>query len=852
VTEPLERLTTALADRYRIERELGQGGMATVYLAHDLKHDRRVAIKVLRPELAAVIGADRFLREIKTIASLQHPHILGLIDSGELDGTAYYVMPFVEGESLRDRLTREKQLPIPDAVRLATEVASALDYAHRHGVIHRDIKPENILLHDGQALVADFGIALAVSSAGGSRMTETGMSLGTPHYMSPEQAMGQREIGPQSDVYALGAVTYEMLIGDPPFTGSTAQAIVAKVVTDKPPSIRRARERVPLEVEDAVMTSLEKLPADRYPTAAAFAEALAGQGRPRARPAAIGGSSWLSDPRSRLTLGLTAVSLVAAAVLLGRSRGGAAALDEMSVVQNTFTQETIFNARWAPDGKTIVYSAIREGAGPRLYVVRGDYPEPQPLGPDSVHLLAVSPTGEMALLTHSRYLGHRLFDGTLAQMPLGGGAPRDIMEHIREADWSPDGSQMAVVRAGGDDDQVEYPVGKVLYRSRSGGYLSDVRVSPAGDRIALFEHPIRFDDRGSVIVVDTTGKSTTIAADLWGLEGLAWAPDGKTVLFSGADRGGMYQVHRAGIGRQARLVLPSPGTLTLQDVSRTGDWLVTRDDQPLRVFGRPPNSDGLHDLSWLESTINPVISGDGTLLAFTDQSIQAGPQYAVVMRRTDGSPVVRLGDGGAVAISPDKRWVLGQLPTSPPQYVLYPTGAGQAHRLSWSRLAVVNTVQFFPDNASLLVCGNEQGRAPRCYQSPLSGDSLQAVARDSIRAGLLTPDGRGVLVRRPDGRWVYPLDGSAPRKVAGQDASQVLRWSPDGRALWVRSGTARDPRVDQVDIATGLRTPLVAMERPSSVPIFVIISVTLADDPRVYAYSLWGYNSELFTVKGVR
>ena len=234
MNHPPDRLAAALADRYRLERELGQGGMATVYLAHDLKHDRKVAIKVLRPELAAIIGAERFLREIKTIATLQHPHILGLIDSGEVQGTAYYVMPFVEGESLRDRLTREKQLPITEAVRIATEVAAALDYAHRHGVIHRDIKPENILLHDGAALVADFGIALAASNAGSTRMTETGMSLGTPHYMSPEQAMGEREITARSDVYALGCVLYEMLSGDPPFTGSTAQAIVARVMTEEP------------------------------------------------------------------------------------------------------------------------------------------------------------------------------------------------------------------------------------------------------------------------------------------------------------------------------------------------------------------------------------------------------------------------------------------------------------------------------------------------------------------------------------------------------------------------------------------------------------------------------------------
>src|SRR6476646_10357906 len=226
MSDHAERLRAALAGHYDVAHELGAGGMATVYLAQDLKHNRKVAIKVLRPELAAVIGAERFVREIRTIAALQHPHILGLIDSGEVQGTAYYVMPFVDGESLRDRLTREKQLPIADAVWIASEIASALDYAHRHGVIHRDIKPENILLHDGQALVADFGIALAVTQAGGTRMTETGMSLGTPHYMSPEQAMGERDITARSDVYALGCVTYEMLIGDPPFTGSTAQAIV--------------------------------------------------------------------------------------------------------------------------------------------------------------------------------------------------------------------------------------------------------------------------------------------------------------------------------------------------------------------------------------------------------------------------------------------------------------------------------------------------------------------------------------------------------------------------------------------------------------------------------------------------
>ena len=270
-----DSLRTALADRYGIERELGQGGMATVYLARDLKHDRRVAVKVLHPDLAAALGAERFLAEIKTTANLQHPHILPLHDSGAADGFLYYVMPYVEGETLRARLERERQVPIADAVRIAREVAGALDYAHRHGVIHRDIKPENILLHDGQALVADFGIALAVQQAGGPRMTQTGLSLGTPQYMSPEQAMGERHIDARSDIYALGAVTYEMLAGEPPFTGSSVQAIVAKVISEKPTPLTTLRDTVPPSVQHAVFTALAKLPADRFATAAEFATALA-------------------------------------------------------------------------------------------------------------------------------------------------------------------------------------------------------------------------------------------------------------------------------------------------------------------------------------------------------------------------------------------------------------------------------------------------------------------------------------------------------------------------------------------------------------------------------------------------
>ena len=413
----ISRLTLALADRYRIERELGAGGMATVYLAQDLKHDRKVAIKVLRPELAAVIGAERFLREIKTIATLQHPHILGLIDSGEVNGTAYYVMPFVEGESLRDRLSREKQLPISEAVRIGTQVAAALDYAHRHGVIHRDIKPENIMLHDGSALVADFGIALAVSSAGGSsRMTETGMSLGTPHYMSPEQAMGERTITARSDVYALGVVIYEMLTGDPPFIGSTAQAIIAKVMTEKPVSLQRQRERVPDAVEDAVLTALEKVPADRFATAAEFASAL-GNPVTLATPRTTGRRAAAGAPRGKNLVPWTLALLAIGAAVWGWLRPAPvppviryslAFPPSQAILPGSQTPVA------APDGSYIIYLGPGDD-GAQLWLKRRDSDTPTPIaGTTGAQTFAVSPDGGWIAF---------IVNGRLTKIPVGGGTP---------------------------------------------------------------------------------------------------------------------------------------------------------------------------------------------------------------------------------------------------------------------------------------------------------------------------------------------------------------------------------------------------------------------------------------------
>jgi serine/threonine-protein kinase len=429
-----------LAGRYVIERELGAGGMATVYLARDLKHDRGVALKVLRSELAAIIGVDRFLAEIKTTAGLQHPHILPLHDSGEAGGSVFYVMPYVEGESLRDRLNRETQLPVADALRLASEVASALDYAHRRGVIHRDIKPENILLHDGRALVADFGIALAVSTAGGARMTETGMSLGTPHYMSPEQAMGEREITARSDVYALGCVLYEMLAGEPPFTGPTAQAVVAKVMTAAPAALSEQRHTIPAHVESAVMTALEKLPADRFGTAAEFALALATPtlstaATARRVPAPSPGSR---DWRRRVAVPALAVAgLMAAAFgwMIWRAGHGpppavvrmAIALPNVQLMQASRPDVEI-----SPLGTHIVYPGLADGR-PVLLVRALDRLDADPV-PGSEGGIApfFSPDG--------RWIGF-VANGKLKRAAIAGGPPITIADAPtpRGATWTDDG-----------------------------------------------------------------------------------------------------------------------------------------------------------------------------------------------------------------------------------------------------------------------------------------------------------------------------------------------------------------------------------------------------------------------------
>ncbi|MES2523474.1 MAG: protein kinase [Gemmatimonadota bacterium] len=857
MNDPKARLTTALADRYRIDRELGAGGMATVYLARDLKHDRLVAVKVLRPELAVAIGAERFLAEIKTTANLQHPHILALHDSGEVNGTVFYVMPFVEGESLRDRLDREKQLPIDDALRIAGEVADALEYAHERGVIHRDIKPENILLQRGHAVVADFGIALAAAKTGGARMTETGMSLGTPTYMSPEQAMGAREVDARTDIYSLGCVLYEMLAGEAPFVGPTAQSIVAKVITEAPKSLTGQRRTVPVHVDEAVQKSLEKLAADRFATAAAFAASLRDAGvTPRdgrhrsgatvARSRSFGGN--LARWGGAATL--VAAAVVAAYIMGGRAASGDAAAG-MSMAQKTFGAQTIFSARYSKGGAAIVYSAADAGTSPRIFTLTTDYPQPRAVSDSGTHLLAVSANDEMAVLVGAVFNHHRVFTGTLARMPVGGGTPRELLTDVHDADWSADGAQLAVIHEVNGKDRLEYPIGTVLYETP--GYLSDLRLAPDGKHIAFLAHREKGDNRGRVAMVDLEGTFTTLTPEFLAIEGLGWTLEGDAIVYSASMNGGIFNVEEVSIGGKIVHGSPGVGHAIIQDIAGDGRRLIIRTDGFKRIWVKLASDSAPRDLSWLDVSFFPVMSGDGAVLSYSDGSEVSGDNYAVMLQRTNGDAALRLGEGAVLSMSRDNRWVISVLPTEPVRVMLYPTGAGNARRLDTDEFSGVSSAAFIGDGSALVVCGNQPKRLARCYTKPLDSGTFRPFTPEGVRGAVVSADGKSIIAVIGGEYRRFAIADGASQAVRGlMPNDRLLRFSPDGKSLWVQPSSAQPVRVEQVDLASGARTALLPSFSPRRGGVLNVTELSLADDPRNYAYIERESGSYLFERRSLR
>ena len=595
-----------------------------------------------------------------------------------------------------------------------------------------------------------------------------------------------------------------------------------------------------------MLTALEKLPADRFASAAQFAEALRNSGTGAATSATPARPRRTRAKLASLALGVGGIAIGAAAAW-GFTRSDAG-LENAVFVQRTFGSEAIFTARYTNSGAGIVYSAATHGSTPRLYSLSPDYPEPRQIGDSGTQLLSVSSKNELAVVLRATYVLHRMFAGTLARMPIGGGAPREILADVRDADWSPDGTELAVIHQVKGRDRLEYPIGTVLYESF--GYLSDPRISPDGKTIAFHEHAFKFDDRGTVSVVDLKGAHRVLTGEYWGLEGLAWAPDGKRLLFGGAIKG-FYQVHEVSMSGRDRLVLPSAGTVTVQDVTSDGRWLLTRDDLFSRLFVRHAGDAEARDLSWLDNSTQPWISRDGELVAFTDESETI---YSTLIRKTDGSPAVRLGDGGPRALSNDKRWVVSNIPSVPQRLMLYPSGVGTSRRLDKGELETYESVQFFPDDKRLFICGKEPKRAPRCFTRPVSEGTLTPVTPEGVTDGILAPDGRQLVGLSADsGLTLYSLDGSPPRAVRGiRPLEEVLRFSPDSRALWVSRMRELPIRVEQLDLTTGARSPVISVMPKSQAGLLMINVASFADDPRSHVYLVNEHLSHVFELKGMR
>jgi len=820
-------IPSALADRYRIERELGAGGMATVYLAHDIKHDRKVAVKVLRPELAAVIGAERFLAEIRITANLQHPHILPLHDSGEAAGTVFYVMPYVEGESLRDRLAREKQLPVADAVRIATEVAGALDYAHRHGVVHRDIKPENVLLHEGQALVADFGIALAVSrSEGGMRLTETGMSLGTPHYMSPEQAMGERDITPAADVYALGCVLYELLTGEPPFDGPTAQAVVAKVLTSEPDPVTSLRKTVPLHVGAAVHTALEKVPADRFTSARAFAAALANPqfvGRAgSARPAPS------KRPRFAVTVPLAALAASALALAAwGWLRSGPEPPTTRAWVGlsprrpgGALPSSWPSNLAIARDGSAIVFADTVDDRGNwQLFLKDADAADAAPIpGTGGGMNPFFSPDGE--------WIGFATERG-LYRVPRSGGAPVRLSDStgslangvFSSGAWLDDGT---IVFAGRNNvhlfqvDEEGGPAREVLAESawiRQG--IVRLEALPRGRGVLITSCAASPCSRGGLWMLDL--RRDTVLPLVDGVSSGWYLPTGH-VLYGRPDGTVFAQrldLDRGELTGSAIPVLSGLATnkgIPALAASSAGTMLyaLREDDASASSFtsslvwvdrnGTESTLDTALLLPGLEQAVLGLsLAPDGSRLALV-QNTDDGPQ--IFVKRLPDGPVSRLtfeGWSARPVWSPDGRDLV---------YIEYRTGAPSVavrRRADGTGVAAVVAEDARPVQEALLSPDGEWVVYRTEIATPGGGDILgrrltgdtaavPLVATHSQEAGpSISPDGRWLAyTSNEDGEeevFVRPWpDVNGGKWQVSREGGTEPQWSPNGRELFYRSG----------------------------------------------------------------
>lgn len=844
---------------YQVIGLLGAGGMGEVYRARDAALGRDVALKLLPAGFADDPDRlRRFKQEAQAAAALNHPNILTIYHVGEHEGSPYIVSELLEGESLRQRL-QAGALPVRKVIEYATQVARGLAAAHDKGIVHRDLKPENIFItKDGRTKILDFGLAKLTrpeeiradpESKTLSAKSEPGFVLGTVGYMSPEQVRGQAA-GPASDLFSFGVVLYEALTGHRAFRRDTAADTMSAILKEDPPEMSGLNRAVPPALERVVGHCLEKNPEERFQSARDVAfnlEALSQEtgSAPSAAHSQVG-------VRSRrlplLALVLATLTMVAAgAFFLGRlSRPKPATYQRL-----TFRNGTIQAARFTPDGESVIYSQSLEGTTPELFTTHPRSPESRALELKNSRLLSVSSKGEMAVLMNTHAISATYVAGTLARIPLEGGAPREVLDNVEGGEWNPDGSAILVTREVRGVSLIECPPGNVIYKTS--GVIGHARFSPAGDRIAFFEHPGRISDNGAVSVVDLRGHKTTLAESWTDLTGLAWSAKGDEIWFTGDRNNTPLGLFAATLDGKERLIERTPGDLVLYDIARDGRVLMGVEDWRGVMYALGPGQDHERDLSWFDFSLPTDISRDGRTVLFIEDGEMGGSLSPAFLRGTDGAPAVRLSEGVCSALSRDAQRVI--CTNAAGQLLEVPTRFGDTHVLA-SRRMIYLYPEWFPDEKRIAFLGQEPGQGTRIYVQDLNGNEPKAI----------TPEGASFSFRvSPDGKWiavamgtdfkatVYPADGGKPLTINSFDRGDApAAWSRDSRFLYTYDFGNIPARVSETEIATGKRALWKQLSPPDPVGVTFLTDLFFSEDMKSYVYNINRRLDVLYLVEGLR
>jgi eukaryotic-like serine/threonine-protein kinase len=836
---------------YEVIDLIGAGGMGEVYRARDTRLGRDVAIKVLPEQVSHDVSAlARLNREARAVAALSHPHIAALHDIGEHEGTHYLVMELLEGETLASRL-RRGALPEKDALRIGAEIADALGAAHAHGIVHRDVKPANVMLTRAGVKLLDFGLARLQRKAGSPGETATavtgldaGVIAGTLPYMAPEQVRGQA-FDARTDIFALGAVLYEMLSGRRAFGGGTAADTMTAILTQDPGELSGPGLSVPASLERIVRRCLEKDPEERFQSArdvafALKAESGASRSRMEPAPAAAGPRRrWLTAAAIGLPLLLAAAGL---GLLYGRKLGERPL---PKITQLTFRRGLVDEARFTADGQTVVYSAFWDGNPPEIFTTRVESPESRSLGLPPARLLSVSSTGELAILLKAP--GDLSYGptGTLARVPLSGGEPRRVLDDVLDADWSPDGRELAIIRRVKGEFQLEYPIGNVL--GRSGRYLS-IRTSPRGDGVAVVDNAA-LGERQGITAYDRVGRKTPVQTPPQVL-GLAW-PSGDALWFTAGESFGYRSVWRGKPTGPPREVYRDVANLTLHDASSDGRLLVHHGFERVGVKAKAPGEKGERDLAVFMASWAIDLSADGSqvLIGDGDAPVQA------YVRPTRAGPSVRLGEGTPLALSPAGTWALVASPDPHPRFILTPTGPGEPRTLPSGRFERIESA-WFVDEGRLLIDGSSGGRRSRGFLVDLSGGEPRPVTPEGIVSVRGSYRDGAVIGVAADGTLArYPLQGGDPQPMAARLPSGAipLRVSGDGRFLFVaRERLAVPYRIDRLELATGRLTAWKTLRPEDATGVNAMTGGVLTPDGEAYAYTYERDLHDLYLVEGLR